>query len=224
MIGKGRGRMEEYLQNMGSYWEGRFSGEGRIWGDEPSNTAVKALALFRREQAKNILVLGSGYGRNTRLFSSAGLAVAGIEISSTAVAAARQFDPLTVHHCLSVMEMSLTPNAYDAIFSFNVLHLFRQPERRLLLEKCRTVLKPGGVAFFAVFSEQEKSFGKGLEVEPNTFESKPGRPVHYYSEADLRQEFGGFAVLECGLTEDRENHGEEGPHSHVVRYIAVKNG
>ena len=224
MIGKGRGRMEEYLQNMGSYWEGRFSGEGRIWGDEPSNTAVQALVLFRREQAKNVLVLGSGYGRNTRLFSGAGLQVDGIEISPTAVEAARQYDPQTRHQCLSAMEMPLTPNAYDAIFSFNVLHLFRQPERRLLLEKCRTVLKPGGVAFFAVFSEQEKSFGKGLEVEPNTFESKPGRPVHYYSEADLRQEFGGFAVLECGLTEDRENHGEEGPHSHVVRYIAVKNG
>ena len=216
--------MEEYLKNMESYWEGRFNGEGRIWGDEPSNTTVQALALFQREQAKNILVLGSGYGRNTRLFAGAGLAVTGIEISPAAVAAARQFDPLTVHHCLSVMEMPLTPCAYDAIFSFNVLHLFRRPERQLLLDKCRTVLKPGGVAFFAVFSEQEKSFGKGLEVESNTFESKPGRPVHYYTEADLRQEFGDFAVLECGLAEDRENHGEEGPHCHVVRYIAVKKG
>ena len=81
--------MEEYLKNMGSYWEGRFSGEGRIWGDEPSNTAVQALVLFRREQAKNVLVLGSGYGRNTRLFSGAGLQVDGIEISPTAVEAAR---------------------------------------------------------------------------------------------------------------------------------------
>ena len=214
--------MEEYLKNMGSYWEGRFSGEGMIWGDKPSNTALQALALFRREQANKLLVLGSGYGRNTRLFSDAGLAVVGIEISPTAVAAARQFDPLTVHHCLSVMEMPLTPCVYDAIFSFNVLHLFRQPERRLLLEKCRTVLKKGGVAFFAVFSEQEKSFGKGMEVEPNTFESKPGRPVHYYTEQDLREEIGCFTILECGLATDRENHGEEGEHTHVVRYIAVK--
>ena len=94
--------------------------------------------------------------------------------------------------------------------------------RRLLLDKCRKVLKPGGVAFLAVFSEQEKSFGKGLEVEPNTFESKPGRPVHYYTEQDLREEMRRFAILECGLATDRENHGEEGEHTHVVRYIAVK--
>jgi hypothetical protein len=32
----------------------------------------------------------------------------------------------------------------------------------------------------------------------------------------------GLAVLETGLAEDEEDHGEEGPHTHVLRYICVQ--
>jgi hypothetical protein len=70
-----------------------------------------------------------------------------------------------------------------------------------------------------VFSEKEPSFGKGRETELNTFESKPGRPVHYFTHDDLLSHFRGFNVLETGLMEDAENHGADGPHVHVVRYI-----
>jgi hypothetical protein len=46
--------------------------------------------------------------------------------------------------------------------------------------------------------------------------------VHYFGEADLREHFAAFAVLETGLAEDREDHGDEGPHVHVVRYLVAE--
>jgi hypothetical protein len=76
--------------------------------------------------------------------------------------------------------------------------------------------------FFAVFSEKEASYGKGKEVERNTFASKPGRPVHYFTDSDLKAHFKKMEVVETGMMEDPEDHGAEWPHTHQLRYICVK--
>jgi len=72
--------------------------------------------------------------------------------------------------------------------------------------------------YFLLFSELESSYGSGEEVEPDTFESKPGKPVHYFTEEDLRAHFKETRIIETGLLEDRKNHGN-GPHTHMLRYI-----
>jgi len=214
--------MENYLTVMKKYWDGRFGSEGRIWGFDPSTTAIRALSVFQPKSAITVLLPGSGYGRNSKLFSDAGLEVTGIEISSEAINLARAYDSRSTFLCASFLDITLAEESYDAIYCFNVLHLFRQQERSLFVQKCRHVLKKGGVAFFAVFSDKETSFGKGQQVEENTFESKPGRPVHYYTEQDLQNQFKLFSILDSGIAEDSEDHGKEGPHTHVVRYIVVE--
>lgn len=70
-----------------------------------------------------------------------------------------------------------------------------------------------------MFSDKEKSYGKGKRIEENTFESKPWRPVHYFTEFDLREHFKDYSVIETGQIEETENHGELGLHSHILRYI-----
>ena len=80
---------------MKAYWDDRFAHEGKIWGEEPSPTAFRALALFQAHGVRSVLVPGSGYGRNTKAFSTAGLNVTGVEISGVALGFARQTDPLS---------------------------------------------------------------------------------------------------------------------------------
>jgi SAM-dependent methyltransferase len=203
------------------YWESRYLGEGKIWGESPSTSAHAALQLFRKHRVKTVLVPGSGYGRNTGLFSSAGFDVTGIEISETAFKMAGQFDPRSKFYQGSVLDMSFDNRRYDAIYCFNVLHLFRQPERELFLNQCFGKLTKRGLAYFTVFSEKESSFGQGAETEPNTFESKPGRPVHYFTEPDLRHQFHRFEILETGIIEDPEDHGGQA-HVHILRYVFAK--
>ncbi|MHB8771846.1 MAG: hypothetical protein ACYC7J_12655 [Syntrophales bacterium] len=58
--------------------------------------------------------------------------------------------------------------------------------------------------------------------EGGTYETKPGRPAHYFTETDLRDHFAAFEILETGLVEDEESHGEEGPHTHLLRTIAAR--
>jgi len=208
---------------MNTFWEERYLDEGRIWGDNPSSTAVYAIDLFKKAGVRQVLVPGSGYGRNAEAFAREGFLVTGIEISKTAVTLARQ-NTQGVHYLYgSVQDMPFDDLMYDGIYCFNVLHLFRKVERTAFLQRCREQLKDGGVMFFVVFSDKEPSYGTGRMVEENTFESKPGREVHYYSPENLISEFRDLEILEIGLMEDPEEHGKEGRHTHVLRYIYARN-
>lgn len=204
-----------------AYWNKRFQNEGHVWGTEPSPTVQYTVGIFRQNGVRKILVPGSGYGRNTKPFAEVGFDVTGIEISDTACEMAKTFDPQTRTFNGSVLDMSIVPGQYDAIYCYNVLHLFREKERFLCLRECADKVKNNGLLYFTVFSDKEASFGKGQEVEKNTFESRPGRPVHYFTEAELRGYFKGFKIIASGITEDRENHAE-GPHTHTLLYILAR--
>jgi SAM-dependent methyltransferase len=207
---------------MKEYWDKRFQAEGKIWGDAPSRTAVHALEFFRQAGVKKILVTGSGYGRNTRLFSESGVEVTGIEISPSAYKMAQVLDPQSSFYNASVLDMSFLADIFDAVYCHSVLHLFREQDRKTFIRQCADRLAADGLMFFSVMSEKDPGYGKGAETENNTFESKPGRPVHYFSETDLKAHFKGMTVLETGIMEEQEDHGEEGPHVHPWRYIYVR--
>jgi SAM-dependent methyltransferase len=211
--------MKNYTDEMKDYWNQRFSEGGKIWGIEPSKTAYYALELFENLDVESIIVPGAGYGRNTKLFSEAGFTVVGLEISDHAIKEASNFDPKSKFYNISALEMDSIGKKFDAIYCFNLLHLFREKERFLFIEKCVSVLNDYGFTFFVVFSDKEKSFGKGEEVEKNTFESKPGRIVHYFSREDLLKHFDKYDVMEIGEMEEKENHGEAGEHVHLLRYV-----
>jgi SAM-dependent methyltransferase len=118
--------------------------------------------------------------------------------------------------------MPFDDSVYDGIYCFSVLHLFRKNDRAAFLGRCRDQLKDGGVLFFTVFSDKDPGFGTGRMVEENTFESKPGREVHYYSREDLVSEFRGFEIIRTGIVEEPEDHGNEGRHVHLLRSVYAR--
>jgi len=207
---------------MNTFWEERFREEGRIWGDNPSPTALCAIDLFKKAGVREVLVPGSGYGRNAGAFARAGFAVTGIEISETAVAMARRKSSDVRYHQGSVLDMPFDDSVYDGIYCFSVLHLFRKNDRAAFLGRCRDQLKDGGVLFFTVFSDKDPGFGTGRMVEENTFESKPDREAHYYSEEDLVSEFRGFEIIRTGIVEEPEDHGQKGRHVHLLRSVYAR--
>ena len=202
---------------MQEFWDRRFAAEGKIWGENPSRSALHALEMFRREGLCEVLVPGSGYGRNSRLFAEAGFQVTGVEISEFAYQMARQDDPYSCFLLGSVLELPDGAAQFEGIYCFNVLHLFDRAGRQRLVQRWHALLRHNGVLFVTVFSEHEPTFGVGKRVEENTFESKIGRPVHYYSEEDLREELSAFELIHTDLIEEPEEHGE-GTHVHTLRY------
>ncbi|MEJ2568628.1 MAG: class I SAM-dependent methyltransferase [candidate division WOR-3 bacterium] len=211
--------MKLYIDGMKDYWNKRFLDDGKIWGVKPSKTAYYALKLFKNFNVRTVVVPGCGYGRNTKLFSNAGFKVVGVEISDIAVKDARKFDTKTKFYRKSVLKIDILGKKFDAVYCFNLLHLFREKERLQFIEKCNKILNDDGFTFLSVFSDREESFGRGKKIEENTFESKPGRIAHYFTREDLLLHFNNFDVIEIGEMSDEENHGEEGKHVHNLRYI-----
>ena len=146
----------------------------------------------------------------------------GIEISDEAITIGKK-NGISYHvYPGSVLEMPYNSKIYDGIYCFNVLHLFKENDRNDFIQKCYKQLRNNGIVFFVVFSENEMTFGSGTKSEENTFESKPGRPVHYFTNDDIREHFNKFSIIDSGLIKDYENHGEEGSHTHILRYIIAQ--
>ncbi|MFX1344080.1 MAG: class I SAM-dependent methyltransferase [Promethearchaeota archaeon] len=202
-----------------AYWNNRFSKEGKIWGDSPSKSALYALKLFKKYNIQKVLVPGSGYGRHTKLYSDNEYEVVGIEISKIAIEMANAYNPQASFINQSVLEMDTIDDYFDAIYCFNVLHLFLFKERQKFLKQCYNLLHIGGFVFFTVFSEEEPSYGRGKELEKNTFESKLGRPTHYFFKEDLINHFNEFKIIETDVIKEQEDHGERGQHTHFLRYL-----
>jgi hypothetical protein len=151
---------------MKEFWEHRFIKEGTIWSNNPSKSAIYAAAFFQNYPIQNIMILGIGYGRNSRPFIEKGYDVSGIEISEEAI----------------------------------------------------KLLNNSGLLFFTVMSEFDIGYGKGTEIEYNTFD-KRGKPVHYFTESDIKNHFGDFKILETKLIDEPEEHGNLGKHVHKCRLI-----
>ncbi len=201
------------------YWNSQFSQYNHIWGETHSKSAEIALSLFRQHQVKQILIPGSGYGRNSKLFSTSGFEVTGIEISDEACALAREYDPATKLHNGSFLDDNIVQGQYEGIYCFNVLQLFLTADRMHFVQKSAQRLSPSGLMFFTGISDQDQSFGQGKEVEQNTFAVKLDKILHYFTLEDLQLHFEGFKILEVGELEDQVSHTLYGLKSYQIRYI-----
>ena len=189
--------MGHFEENAKKYWDQRY--ERPNLGTDGYRTAWIAAELFGGGvRVNSILVPGSGYGRHTVLLATSRFDVTGIEISHTAVKLAREYDTRSRFFEGSALDLSFDADRYDAVFCFNVLHLFLAGDRAKLVRECVQKVGPGGLLFFTVFSDKEADFGKGNEVEKNTFESRPGRPAHYFTEDDLKLHFANYEIVETG--------------------------
>jgi SAM-dependent methyltransferase len=95
---------------------------------------------------RTVLVPGAGYGRNTAFFVANGFRVDAIELSGQALLLARDHDPATRFFKGSVLDMPFSADVYDAVYCFNVLHLFREADRARFVGKCREQLARPGLA------------------------------------------------------------------------------
>jgi 2-polyprenyl-3-methyl-5-hydroxy-6-metoxy-1,4-benzoquinol methylase len=209
------------MLNQKDYWNTQFSKHRYIWGELPSKSAEIALSLFGQYKVHKILVPGSGYGRNSKLFSTSGLDVTGIEISEEACRLAQDYDPATKLHNGSFLDSNFVQGPYQGIYCFNVLQLFLKPERIRFVQKSAQLLSASGLMFFTGISDQDASFGQGEEVEENTFAVQPDKILHFFTLDDLKIHFEGFKILEVGDLEDQVSHIVYGLKRYQIRYILV---
>ena len=185
---------------MTEFWETSFRDKQEMWGWEPADSAIRTLELLKKNGLIKILIPGFGYGRNAKIFTDDGFKVTGIEISETAIDLARKHfgDSIKVHHG-SVSSMPFDQELYDGIFSYALIHLLNEEERRKLIEDCYNQLNPNGYMVFVSISNMDFRYGQGKEISKDTFETWPGVTLFFYDSDSVKSEFGNYGLTDAEI-------------------------
>lgn len=181
---------------MGEFWESSFIEKQMMWGLEPADSAILAKDFFLEKKVKDILIPGTGYGRNAKIFIDNGINVTGIEISKTAIDLAKQngLDSKMYHG--SVTDMPFDDKLYDGIFCYALIHLLDSNEREKLIKDCYNQLKPNGYMIFTAISKKAPMFGKGTRLSKDRFEIMKGVKMFFYDSDSVKQEFEKYGLVE----------------------------
>ncbi len=193
---------------MGEFWEEAFKSKQLMWGLAPAAAALIASEVFFKNNFKDILIPGIGYGRNAKPFVDKGMRVTGIEISETAIQLSQQWygSSLTIYQG-SVADMPFDNNQYDAIFTHALIHLLDKDERAKLIDDCYHQLKQNGIMMFTAISKQASTYGQGKPMGQDRFEQFGGVRMFFYDPESIRQEFGAYGLQKVDdITENYPFH------------------
>lgn len=112
------------------------------------------LVDFDGYRGQSVLEVGCGAGVDLARFAKGGAVVTGVDLTQSAIALARaNFEQQGLQGDLRVANGEALPFAadtFDLVYAHGVVQYTPDPQR--LIEECRRVLKPGGLAVFQVYN------------------------------------------------------------------------
>lgn len=194
-------------------WEDKVYAQGKqinkyTWGEVYYYTNRYLLPQLNPNNGINILELGSGTGNNLSYFASLGFNVYGIEISSTACSIAcenlakfKNSKNRIICDDFCKKRLPFEDNFFDLILDRgSITHNVLSDIKNVLSESYR-ILKPQGLLFsIHFFSDRDSRFGRGKEVEKNTFKDIGGSTfedvprVHFSNLNEIRDLYGKFQL------------------------------
>lgn len=209
---------------MKEFWESKFIEEQTGWGFEPSDSAIRTKDLFLKNEVKEILIPGIGYGRNAKIFLDNGINVTGIEISEKAIDLAKNQNGLDIKiYNGSVTEMPFDNKSYDGIFCYALIHLLNSHERKKFVKDCFDQLRPNGYMIFTVVSKKASMYGDGKQLSKDRFEVLKGLGVFFYDSDSVTQEFKKYGLVEFSEIDEPIKHMENEPPLKCFKVICKKN-
>ena len=148
-----------------------------------------------------VLELGCGNGRNLPGMQSRGWDVPAADRAPEALRLSREAvrgNPAVALVIADARHLPFRAASFDLVCAFHVTgHLEDEGRHDLAGEICH-VLKDGGEVIVREFGTEDFRFGKGDEVEKNSFRRGAGALTHYFSKDELRGLFGGFTAVSTG--------------------------
>jgi len=206
---------------MGQKWEKVYSKAfGGTW--YPNEGVVRFAARYLKRRAGidvwdvkrkvgRILDAGCGNGRHVVFFSQQGFDVYGIDISQEAVEIAKAWldkEGLKAHLQVRNMERLPFENEYfDVVISCEVLdHIPFLKAKKVLQEIVRASAK-GAYIYITLRSTEDSEYGRGQEVEKNTFVLEEGYEKgiiqHFFDFGEIEELFTGFKIFDIELYEQK---------------------
>lgn len=180
----------------------------------PSDHVVRFLMANRNLAAQTppgrFLDIGTGAGRHAKLASDLGFLSHGIDTSYVGLQHAHQRSQESrVRPRLAQASMSALPfrdDAFAAVLSYGVFYYGTAGQMKQAIHEMHRVLAPGGKAFVVLRTAQDYRFGKGKQVEANTFQleitetNEMGTVQHFLSAEDVPSYFADFSQVSFEMT------------------------
>jgi SAM-dependent methyltransferase len=212
-------------------WDELFKKDVFRW-KEPHEKVVDFFTLLGKfGNHPYILDLGCGAGRHLVYLGGQGCRVVGSDISRVGLSySASNLAEINGSSRLVQADMTRLPfcdGSFDALITIHVI--FHNPlagVRQSIAEIFR-VLKPGGLALFTFQSTRSYRYGRGVELEPNTFlpdtGADTGVPHHYMDLEEVAHELTAFTIWQLVLEETKDS-GYRSSHWFVTTEKPVYSG
>jgi len=184
-------------------WERIYKTKGEIQKEVLFNVK-KAAIVFKKRKYSKILDLACGTGRHTIYLASKGFSVYGTDISRNGIEItkrkAKRYGLKNIK--LKVHDMKKIPfpdNFFDGIVCVWSMGHGTLKAHEKIIREIRRVLRTGGMLVTDFMTTKNKYYGKGREIEKNTFigevENEEDVPHHYFTKAEVKKLFSKFSKL-----------------------------
>ncbi|MDH5461793.1 MAG: class I SAM-dependent methyltransferase [Candidatus Bathyarchaeota archaeon] len=215
-----------------SVWERHYSKLKRLpeWLKKPVPFVVETLHAFNSHKFRDVLDLGCGVGRHCVYLAENGFEVVGLDVSVSALRTAKEWirkKKLANVNFLrgSMTDLPLGDNCFDAVICVSVLHHAIKGQILRAVDEIHRVLRGNGLFLTNLVSVEDYRYGKGKEVEADTFtvledfeDSRFEELHHFFTREEVLQLLARFSRIDVKpLVGGREHQ----PH-HYWKIKAVK--
>ncbi|MBI2054304.1 MAG: class I SAM-dependent methyltransferase [Candidatus Staskawiczbacteria bacterium] len=196
-------------------WENLHS-KARFQPKYPSDHVVRFVfsnfpADFNKRKKIKILDLGCGAGCHTVFLAKEGFKTYATDISENGINVTKKRlneKKLKADLKKALMENQPFPDDFfDAVISFGVFYYNSGSGYKKAVDGLYRILKEGGLAFIFTRTTDDYRFGKGKEIEKNTFvldiedTNEKGMQMHFLDKKDIRKIFKKFREIAVEKTE-----------------------
>lgn len=188
-------------------WEIIYKERGDVYKDVIPKIKKYAV-IFKKKKYSRILDLGCGTGRNTIYLAQQGFLVYASDISKTGVAItkkkAKALGLKNIKFKVADMKHTAYPdNYFDAIICIFTLSHGLLKENKAAVDEIYRILKPKGMLVTEVISVKDETYGKGREIEKNTFlgsmEEDKHMMHHYFTKEEIKKLLFNFTSFKSSL-------------------------
>jgi SAM-dependent methyltransferase len=201
--------MDADLDRQRDQWRTTFARRLNFLGAAASEPTVPALARFESAHVHRLLELGSGQGRDTLCFASAGIDVTaldyadeGLEQLMRAAAGAGLADRVEPVSADVRSPLPFASQSFDACYAHLLFCMaLSTPDLQRLAGEVRRVLRPGGLLVYTVRTTEDAHFGVGTDHGDDMWEMG-GFIVHFFDRTLIDRLATGFDVLDIAEYEE----------------------
>ena len=170
--------------------------------ESPDGIVVDLISILARKRAERVLDLGCGAGRHTMYLAESGFKTYGADISDTGLRLTkRRLESRKMEAEIIKCDMKSMPyiqSCFDAVVCVQTIYHQKLKGIQETVSEIHRILKKGGLLLANFHSKRSSKYGKGIEVEEDTFmqENGPEKGIlhHFFDQNELRELLGHFRV------------------------------